>query len=442
MAVIGCAIPMASAGPLADYGDAPDNTTGQVFAYPGVEGQFPTLYATANSRMLGRTGAHHLTTSEEWLNETSLVSTATKETDALITDLDFDDSNAEVIYDDSVGPPYKAFAIIPVHVASGAPDTTRYLNVLIDQNRDGYWENGASVTPEWLVVNKAINVPPGKTLITLPDFLLDTTESFWMRVTLTRSPIDESLFSSVGGWDGSAPSGGFAYGETEDYLIAAPSVNFSVYNGNDSKCIIKLRYWGPKDGKCDICGAKTKKVQRGLWTNFYVKFDVVRAGAAPPDPLRVTVGPAWAVHGQGGHIEIDSLPANPVVANPAGCILAGGQSLDPVEFPSTELVWQDFMVPEEICEKPCTFFVRFRAMFPGPNDGGHWCAELNRLMYDPPPYPPDIPPYPPYIDVESDSIIADFEEAPIIEFPTLTPIGIIALMGLLSVVAVSRIKRR
>ncbi|MCK4818525.1 hypothetical protein KA005_22335 [bacterium] len=439
MAVIGCAIPIASAEPLADYGDAPDNTTAQVFAYAGVEGQFPTLYATANSRISGRTGAHHLTTSEEWLNETSSVSTTTTEFDALITDLDFDDSNAEVIYDDSTGPPYKAFVIIPVHVASGAPDTTRYLNVLIDQNRDGSWKNTASLTPEWLAVNKEIDVPPGSTLIRLSDFLLDTTESSWMRVTLTRSPIDESLFSSVGGWDGSAPSGGFAYGETEDYLIT-PMTTYEK-PPMEGKCLIKVIGWGPKDGYCISCGERTKRVG-AQWTHFHVRIGVVACGLAPPGPVTVKVGPAWKVHGN-GDLDLDSgkmLENVIVIAGQPTCMEEGAQSAPWLRFPEPiggGSVWQDVIIDVDAdgnCIQGCTADVIFRAKFPEPGDNRHWKAIATIDRYDP---EDEFPTY-----VESDFIIADFEEAPTPEVPTLTPIGLIALMGLLSVVAAMRIKRR
>ena len=55
------------APPAADFGDAPD---GQNAGYPppfaGVIGNFPTLFATTNSRY-GLPGAHTLVTGDEWL---------------------------------------------------------------------------------------------------------------------------------------------------------------------------------------------------------------------------------------------------------------------------------------------------------------------------------------------------------------------------------------
>lgn len=220
MAVIGCAIPMASAGPLADYGDAPDNTTGQVFAYPGVEGQFPSLYATANSRILGRTGAYHLTTSEEWLN-LNFTLTTTKETDALIVDLDVDENLSAIRYFISNDTLY-AVIMVPVGVSADAPDVLRYLNVLIDRNQDGVWKD-TSFRKEWVVANQIVGTESGETeiIISKPFILKETeiNENMWMRVTFTRTKINASDFSAVGGWDGSAPLDGFGYGETEDINV-------------------------------------------------------------------------------------------------------------------------------------------------------------------------------------------------------------------------------
>ena len=61
--------PAISAGPLAEYGDAPDPT-------------YPSLFASQ--------GPYHLIVTEERIG-TSPVSTTTVETDALVPDGDFDD---------------------------------------------------------------------------------------------------------------------------------------------------------------------------------------------------------------------------------------------------------------------------------------------------------------------------------------------------------------
>lgn len=240
MAVIGCAIPMTSAGPLADYGDAPDNTTGQVFAYPGVEGQFPSLYATANTIISGRRCPFHLNTSEEWLG-TGASSTTTVEADAQLVDLDSDDSKPQLWFDPDTG---MGVFIVPVTVAAGAPDVLRYINILYDRNQDGVWQNPNNQNPtwvfpypppypEWVVVNEIVSVPSGQTRFYISNpFPVDTPlpNPIWIRVTLTREKINSTLFESQTGWDGigwdgSGPAGGFGYGETEDWLLTDVDTN-------------------------------------------------------------------------------------------------------------------------------------------------------------------------------------------------------------------------
>lgn len=238
MAMISCAIPIASAGPLADYGDAPDNTNGQVFAYPSVEGKFPSLYDTDNTRISGRRGIFHLTTSDEWLH-LATSSTTTTESDALIPDLDYDENVFCLIYTSTSDPPdlpCTAYIVAGVGVSENAPDVRRYLNVLIDQNRDGEWKD-TSFGKEWVAVNQLVGTKPGETeLIVSNSFYLSSTENMWMRVTFTRTKINASDFTSVDGWDGSAPSDGFSSGETEDNFTTP--VNSCMIGGKEDVPII------------------------------------------------------------------------------------------------------------------------------------------------------------------------------------------------------------
>jgi len=239
MAVIVCAIPITSAGPLADYGDAPDNTSLTVYAYPSVEGQFPSLYDTANTRISGRRGPFHLNTSEEWLGNAP--STTTVETDAQLVDLDNDDSKPQLWVDPDTE---MGVFIVPVTVAAGAPDVPRYINILYDRNQDGVWQNPGNPNqtwvfpypppyPEWVVVNEIVSVPPGQTRFYISNpFPVDIPlpNPVWIRVTLTQEEIDPTLFESETGWDGigwdgSGPADGFAYGETEDWYLTDVDTN-------------------------------------------------------------------------------------------------------------------------------------------------------------------------------------------------------------------------
>lgn len=206
--------------PEADYGDAPDSSQ----AYPnGTAGGFPTLYDTP--ALLGQGGGHCLTVGEEMIGQ--IVSA---EVDA--DDLSDPDGNPNLVdqdYDDGVWfrlnlTPTKATlqVIVEVTVDVGAPDVTRYINVLMDLDRNGEWNENTVV--EWATINYEVNVPPGTSeRIYLPPVELPLNPSnqfpisFWTRVALTRSEIDEDSYDSEGGWDG---GGAFDYGEIEDHFLS------------------------------------------------------------------------------------------------------------------------------------------------------------------------------------------------------------------------------
>ncbi len=211
--------PAASDAPAADYGDAPD---GQ-YAYYGIPGHFPTLFHTANSHF-SLPGGHTLNVGEEMLGLR-----VSAEVDALdpndpdgrpnLVDADKDE-RIYVIMEQT-----EARLAFTVSVSLGAPDVTRYTNALIDFDYSGNWSQ-SSYGAEWVVVNLEVDVDPGdsETILTpLFDWANPTppTSGVWMRLALTRAEVDESLFSSVGGWDG---SGQFAYGEIEDHFVCLTSM--------------------------------------------------------------------------------------------------------------------------------------------------------------------------------------------------------------------------
>lgn len=115
--------------------------------------------------------------------------------------------------------PATSYLIYDVTVAAGAPDLDRHVNVLFDFDRNGRW-SGAAAGAEWAIVNQVVNVAPGNTeTLISPSFAWgDAAEvpiCLWVRVALTRSPIDANLFGAPG-WDG---SGAFAFGEIEDFEL-------------------------------------------------------------------------------------------------------------------------------------------------------------------------------------------------------------------------------
>ncbi len=200
--------------PVADYGDAPD---GQL-AYQGITGQYPTVFETTNS-LFDRPGGHVLTVGLEMLgNQVSAEQDATDPSDPdlvpNLVDADKDERVFLIQKDNQV-----ALATI-VTLDSAAPEGSRFLNLLVDFNQDGRWkQEGSSV--EWAVINEEIILSPGSSeLVLLPWFSWpqdgeDFVSPAWMRLALTRAEIDEALFETDGGWDG---SGEFLYGEIEDYF--------------------------------------------------------------------------------------------------------------------------------------------------------------------------------------------------------------------------------
>ena len=207
----------AGSGPLADYGDAPDNGA-----------SFPSLFNTTNSRVVGRRGPYHVDVSMEWLGPWP-TSTTTVEDDALLIDQDFDDTFVE-LYLAATSIPRLGWLKIQISTETGTADTARYLNVLVDQNRDLEWRE--TTLPEWVVENQPIQWIPMcgyyLTPFLLPAPMFDQIlplDSTWIRLTLTQVPIDPFDFIGVGGWDGSGPDAGFDHGETEDwYLMPIPLI--------------------------------------------------------------------------------------------------------------------------------------------------------------------------------------------------------------------------
>jgi len=117
-----------------------------------------------------------------------------------------------------------------VRTANCGPDRTAYLNVLIDMNADGDWnDNLACVSGfacpcppgclhEWVVKNLPVAVPNGCGFLQTPTFDVPFSQfAAWTRVSLTDGPVDDDY-----PWAGSAnrPGGAYSGGETEDYPFA------------------------------------------------------------------------------------------------------------------------------------------------------------------------------------------------------------------------------
>ncbi len=210
----------ATDAPLADFGDAPDGVdAGYGTPSSGVIGNFPTSFATSNSRW-GMPGLHILDSASAHLgNLQSMEIDASDPDDPDLVenfiDDDFDDGLQGSACPDEAAGGIRADAV-PVTLSLAATGSgTLYLNVLIDMNHDGVWSNPLpnSGLPEWVVRDHPVS--PGQ--ITTPSFLIPLAFSpAWARISLTDAPVSDTFADDGTGWDG---SGTFLRGEVEDYKL-------------------------------------------------------------------------------------------------------------------------------------------------------------------------------------------------------------------------------
>jgi hypothetical protein len=115
-----------------------------------------------------------------------------------------------------------------------------YLNVLIDMNEDGDWNDsficngpgGPTCVYEWATQNQLVPLAPGcQNHLTPPLRIGDRTGKGWMRITLTRTPVQPDF-----PWNGSLsePNGFFHGGETEDYPVMIRPANVGVGDGAEN----------------------------------------------------------------------------------------------------------------------------------------------------------------------------------------------------------------
>ena len=216
----------AADAPAADYGDAPDDLPAYAV---GVTGRFPTRFATTNA-VGGRPGGHVLNVTADRLgvlNSAEIDVLDPNDPDGATNLKDADrDERMFVALDQNTTPP-RARLIFDVTLGADGFDGTRYLNVLIDFDRDGRWRGNAAGA-EWAVVNAAVTGPVNTTVTRVsPAFDWSKPGQLptlvWSRVALTRTAVDPGAFGADG-WDG---SGAFDYGEIEDakiYLRSCPGL--------------------------------------------------------------------------------------------------------------------------------------------------------------------------------------------------------------------------
>jgi hypothetical protein len=122
------------------------------------------------------------------------------------------------------------------------PNVDLWVNIWIDWNRDGDWDDVVNCAegpaPEWAVQNQFLfNLPTGLNTITSTAFLPwhpEDIENIWIRITLSEQPWKTGSNPGELGNAGSGPQEKYLIGETEDYYII-PDMACSIckdYNGD------------------------------------------------------------------------------------------------------------------------------------------------------------------------------------------------------------------
>ncbi len=222
-----------------DLGDAPDRTNNagrgmRAYAQPWVGARYPTVFDDGSGA--GPFGPVHLNN----LLVAHLGQGITAETEADVGPDEDGVNNINPVAnsadhdegDDGVAMPLNLpdcdWNTFDYEVSVVEPGTDLWVNVWLDFNRDGDWDDTvdcpAGPAREWAVRNQYLfNLPVGQTIITSPAFLSahpeGTHEQIWMRITLSEQPWRGGSNPGVRGNAGSGPQAKYEIGETEDYFF-------------------------------------------------------------------------------------------------------------------------------------------------------------------------------------------------------------------------------
>lgn len=225
-----------------DLGDAPDSTNHfgvAMLAYAGVPARYPTVFDVATGAPEGP--VHANPTLNGWLG-----AGVSSETDAdVLPDADglrnidppTNTSNQDR-FDDGVLTTSPLITLPACgatqfrYVVTGAAAVlvpTNYVNVWIDYNRDGDWEDrftctdpsGAVLTVlEWSVRNQVVTVVPGSVVWStpvFPAFHASASPDHWMRINIAEQKAVNNPVTGLA--DGRGQPNTYRYGETEDYVL-------------------------------------------------------------------------------------------------------------------------------------------------------------------------------------------------------------------------------
>ena len=224
-----------------DLGDAPDSTNNSgnkiMAAYPvppSLTANFPTVFDDGSG--VGPYGPAHL--NDQAVAYLGKLITGETEADTGLDDDGVNNIRSAVNSsnhdggDDSVNLPINlpdcGLAAFDYEVTVVNPGTDLWVNVWLDFNRDGDWDDVIDCpdgsAPEWAVQNQYLfNLPAGLNLVTTPGFLSahpdGVHEQIWMRITLSELPWTGGSNPGDLGNGGSGPANKYEIGETEDYLF-------------------------------------------------------------------------------------------------------------------------------------------------------------------------------------------------------------------------------
>jgi hypothetical protein len=223
-----------------DLGDAPDSTNNYgvtMTAYPlpvTVQANFPTVFNDGSG--VGPYGPAHL-------NAATGAFLGKKITGESEADIGLDEDGVNNITpqtdspdddqgDDGVAVPLNLphcdWATFDYQVTVADPKIDLWVNVWLDFNRDGDWDDTAAcdagLAPEWAVQNQLLfGLPVGLSQITTPGFLSwhpkSGPEGIWMRITISEQPWKGGSNPGEIGNGGSGPATRYEIGETEDYYF-------------------------------------------------------------------------------------------------------------------------------------------------------------------------------------------------------------------------------
>ncbi|UCF17385.1 MAG: hypothetical protein JSW59_07960, partial [Phycisphaerales bacterium] len=225
-----------------DLGDAPDSTNNSgnktMNAYPfphSRPARFPTVFDDGSG--LGPFGPVHLNTPLA----AYLGSSISAETEADkgpdqdgINNIKSNENSANHDGgDDGVDMPLSlpncGLASFEYEVTIVKPGTNLWVNVWLDFNRDGDWDDDVecpdgSTADEWAVQNQFLfDLPAGAHKIATPGFRSmhpkNAHEQIWMRITLAEQPWTGGSNPGEAGNGGSGPADKYQIGETEDYFF-------------------------------------------------------------------------------------------------------------------------------------------------------------------------------------------------------------------------------